>query len=546
MKLVQQNPYRIAGILSNTSEKDLLKQKSKIKRFSEVGKAITSDYDFSFLTPVSRENGTIEKAFSNIEQNQDKVNHALFWFLNTNNFDETAINYLKTGDKEKAIEIWEKITDGKEVSSKNFSAFNNIGTLYFLNNSKQETKKGIEAKIKLLESEHFKDFAHSVADETFTIDADKQIEIFVEELLKQFKNQFSTAETLDLFGNCNGTTQKYLSKRFTEEPVHKIEIQIEKTKTDRSKNKLNAFRVGKNLYQNTKSELALLKSILGSTGLQYKLLADNVAKEVLQCSIDYFNESQENDSQGDYLAEAMQLAKLADSVAVNSVTKGRIKDSISTLEGMKERDLNQAIAILHSIKLAYENAIREIDSQVAKMRLTMSFNQSINYSKIDKLKADCLDWNKVIEVVRDGIKLKNVQAIERSSNQTKVNEYKSLVDFLFSKLGPFQINQIKHICYWKDVRADQIKSGAKQVGSTIGKATEGCYIATMAYGDYEHPQVLELRKFRDEILQKTTGGRIFIKVYYSISPKLVEILKNKKKINSLIRKGLNQFIKIIR
>lgn len=146
MKLVQQNPYRIAGILSNTSEKDLLKQKSKIKRFSEVGKAITSDYDFSFLTPVSRENGTIEKAFSNIEQNQDKVNHALFWFLNTNNFDETAINYLKTGDKEKAIEIWEKITDGKEVSSKNFSAFNNIGTLYFLNNSKQETKKGIEAK----------------------------------------------------------------------------------------------------------------------------------------------------------------------------------------------------------------------------------------------------------------------------------------------------------------------------------------------------------------------------------------------------------------
>jgi len=59
MKLINENPYRIAGILANTSDKELLKQKSKIKRFSEVGKAITSDYDFSFLTPISRENGSI-------------------------------------------------------------------------------------------------------------------------------------------------------------------------------------------------------------------------------------------------------------------------------------------------------------------------------------------------------------------------------------------------------------------------------------------------------------------------------------------------------
>ncbi len=484
MKLITENPYRIAGILSNTSEKDLLKQKSKIKRFSEVGKAITSDYDFSFLTPVSRENGTIEKAFSNIEQNQDKVNHALFWFLNTNNFDETAINYLKTGDKEKAIEIWEKITDGKEVSSKNFSAFNNIGTLYFLNNSKQETKKGIEAKIKLLESEHFKDFAHSVADETFTIDADKQIEIFVEELLKQFKNQFSTAETLDLFSNCNGTTQKYLSKRFTEEPVHKIEIQVEKTKTDRSKNKLNAFRSGKNLYQNTKSELALLKSILGSTGLQYKLLADNVAKEILQCSIDYFNESQENDSEDDYLAEAMQLAKLADSVAVNSITKGRIKDSISTLEEMKERELNQAIAVLQSIKDAFERNKAEITANVKEQERTdiqiILGQASINWSKVNQMIENSINWDKAIELVKETISLRDVDKIRISSNSTKINEFKSLVVFLLGKLSYSQKNQVKYLCYWKTVTSSSTSSSSTRTSTkttrpttTISSSNEG-------------------------------------------------------------------------
>ena len=29
----------------------------------------------------------------------------------------------------------------------------------------------------------------------------------------------------------------------------------------------------------------------------------------------------------------------------------------------------------------------------------------------------------------------------------------------------------------------------------------GCYIATMAYGDYDHPQVLVLRRFRDDIFR---------------------------------------------
>tara|TARA_R100000789_G_C2954160_1_gene135959 strand:+ start:82 stop:672 length:591 start_codon:yes stop_codon:yes gene_type:complete len=75
---------------------------------------------------------------------------------------------------------------------------------------------------------------------------------------------------------------------------------------------------------------------------------------------------------------------------------------------------------------------------------------------------------------------------------------------------------------------------------------KGCYIATMAYGDYNHPQVMELRKFRDDFLSKTIIGRNFIKFYYKYSPSLVEKLKNKQSINIIIRKGLDQFIKAIK
>lgn len=90
MKIIQNNPYRIAGILSNASAKEIHKQKGKIKAFVKVGKEIKSDYDFLFLGNISRTEDSINKAFSNVQQNQDKVNNALFWFLNASPFDNTA------------------------------------------------------------------------------------------------------------------------------------------------------------------------------------------------------------------------------------------------------------------------------------------------------------------------------------------------------------------------------------------------------------------------------------------------------------------------
>ncbi len=70
-----------------------------------------------------------------------------------------------------------------------------------------------------------------------------------------------------------------------------------------------------------------------------------------------------------------------------------------------------------------------------------------------------------------------------------------------------------------------------------------CYIATMAYGNYDHPQVLLLRKYRDQVLLKNVIGKLSVRVYYFISPRLVKHLKNKIMINSIIRNILDQFIK---
>jgi hypothetical protein len=53
------------------------------------------------------------------------------------------------------------------------------------------------------------------------------------------------------------------------------------------------------------------------------------------------------------------------------------------------------------------------------------------------------------------------------------------------------------------------------------KRTGGCYVATAVYGSYDCPQVWTLRRYRDETLARTWYGRLFIKLYYKISPRLV-------------------------
>jgi hypothetical protein len=62
-----------------------------------------------------------------------------------------------------------------------------------------------------------------------------------------------------------------------------------------------------------------------------------------------------------------------------------------------------------------------------------------------------------------------------------------------------------------------------------------CFIATACYGDYNHPDVLVLRKFRDYFLDRFWFGRCLIRFYYLISPSLAAQLVHRKNAKRLVR-----------
>ncbi len=71
----------------------------------------------------------------------------------------------------------------------------------------------------------------------------------------------------------------------------------------------------------------------------------------------------------------------------------------------------------------------------------------------------------------------------------------------------------------------------------------GCYIATAVYGSYDCPEVWTLRRFRDYTLAQTWYGRLFIQVYYAVSPTLVKWFGNEKWFKRLWKPPLDRKIK---
>jgi len=560
MDVINKNPFRIAGILSNSSERELKKQQSKLKKYVKIGKSVDSEYDFNFLSPIERSEKNVSDAFSKIEQNQDKVSNSLFWFLDSNSIDKTALNYLKDGDQEKAIEIWKKVTFNKEITKKNYSCFNNVSTIKLLNNNKDVIKEGITTKLNLIESDFYVELSKQVADETFTINQQKQMEITIDIIFNELKKKFSLDTFSNLFDQCSNKVKKYVSKKLINKPITDAESLIKITKDNRKKDPKEAYQYAINLYNESVNSIKIIKSVVGPNDLSFKTLANKLANEILQCGIDYFNAWRDIKDPSE---KAIQLLKYAKNIAIDAQIIKRINENI---EGIQEWSESSSL----------EDHIESITSEIERFK-NNNF-KTINAAKqllintktdINELKKILGSDNELYLNISSAIVSHSLNAIINILNAQQNNSIGYDPSFLLSfnktlseaqnvidKMKTFDMNKQTQNYYSENkISIVKIKSDVQSAILNIGKSfsqqkrttssNSGCYIATMAYGNYDHPQVIKLRKFRDSHLNKSYLGRLFISSYYRWSPKTVELLKNKKYINFTIRKILDLLIKII-
>jgi hypothetical protein len=580
MNIIQRNPYRIVGLLVGATAAEQRRQLTRLQRFLEADQAPEDDFSFPTLGQIHRTLESVNEAASKLNLDSDKMNAALFWFYDSKNAlktDEDAFKAIKEADLDQVINIWSKLTSNGEVTQRNASAYSNLGTLYLsgilegTNTNETILEQGISLKLKFLESDFIKDFKALATDETYKTNKKKLQLLFLNQVQSEVEKSgiVTSNKFLDILIKQEFSAKEDFLKGFVEKPIEQIEKKVEEAKTKRKANKANAVNIGKALFEQTSENLKQLKSILGTSNLKFSSISDKVSDEILQCGIDYF--SHYRDSSTDPGSASMDLFRKAKTLAVGNISKQRCQENTENLQdwidNKPEREKQARILVdlerLKNLIDEYENRNETVSNAkqlLASARPYLS-NVKSTLGSTDEL---YLGLSSRIASDAQGMCVSEINKLQERFSNTYDNATK-LAAILLLKQRVDEAWEVTTTIGGMDLRQDfrtrysqnrnslsnlktqlaEINTGGRTGGGRTGGGG-GCYIATMAYGDYDHPQVMILRQFRDEVLDKSSFGKWFIKIYYHYSPRLVEKLKNKQTINIIIRKTLNQFIKLIK
>lgn len=118
----------------------------------------------------------------------------------------------------------------------------------------------------------------------------------------------------------------------------------------------------------------------------------------------------------------------------------------------------------------------------------------------------------------------NYRAIQKYVPENDSERFKKAVALLekAKSLGANVEDDLKMARNLVGFLGEETRQNSKEKSAlSSGKSNGGCYIATCVYGSYDCPEVWRLRRYRDCYLKNKWWGRLFIKLYYFISPKLV-------------------------
>ncbi|MBA6348344.1 CFI-box-CTERM domain-containing protein [Colwellia sp. BRX8-9] len=573
MDLIHENPFRILGLNANSTERELQKQIAKVKRYLDVGKTVHFPTDYPFLRAIERPIDLIHQASGQIEQSYKKFYYALFWFVSETSFDEIAHKKLEDNEVSSAIEIWSKKIK-EEVNDKSFSAYLNLSSLYLALSfdgkriNHKMLSKGLYLKGKLLRSQSLSKLTQLLHIKSDCINSEELTVQFVDETLQWLSpyigrsHGIKTSGVIELFSAFPSSIQKYLADKFTEEPVLEIKSRIDKCTQRRKESSLEANRFGKELYSSSKGWLDSLRETLGGDNVKYQLLANNLANEILQCSIDYYN-SQSKDGNDDAHRDALLVLSFSEKIDSSGQTVDRIEESRETLEGLLEEreEEKKAEQLIAGVKTNIANITRAIES-------FQNSNDSIKTAT--NLVNRCVDDLESIgnELGRDdetyimfcdaiannalSMLIAVVNEMQENPKQYGLNnmlssftQAKELTQKLLNISGSYEVKARvrENLQTISDLKSTIEQINRKVSSQVKSQNNSGCYIATMAYGSYDHPQVLVLRQFRDNVLSQSWYGKLFIKVYYKTSPHLVSLLKGHEKSNSFIKNQLDKLIR---
>ena len=313
MNILQNNPYRLLGVYSNSPTKERLANHNRMKAFLKVGKPVSFPLDLpQYLTSINRTETSVVEAEAKLTLPKDQILYAQFWFVKATPLDEVAFKHLLSGEIDKAEEIWQK----KEC----VSSLQNLIVCSLMRNKYDFAI--MCAEVLYGNTQYLNQFVSKIIGTGGIFDVSNLAFSFLDILC----DEIGASKLLSFI--TNSSWKEHIGEKAVKPLVDSIQEAIniaQKTKGKGSNARLNA---GKTLRRNTRNAILQLKGFLSTKDLQYQMIADKLGLEILQCGIDYFNNSEEPDA----AHKAMSLQKYAKSIVVGQMAKDRCNENVDILQ----------------------------------------------------------------------------------------------------------------------------------------------------------------------------------------------------------------------
>ncbi len=315
MKIINENPYRLLGIYSNSSVKERVANINRLKSFLRVGRSVSFPLDLPELLPaVNRTNESVAKAESDLALPKEQLRYAQFWFVKATTVDDIAFNNLTGGNVDKAISIWEK--------KENVSSLQNRIVCALIKDNLSDALSCAEK----LYSQYLQEFVKTIIGD----DIATNIENIEYDFLSELCSNYGLDRILPFI--VNSEWKENLKRQEIRPLLEALQSSLDAAKSTRKQGAGVRYNAGVKLMNYTKPVFVKLKGLISDTDLQYQTMADKVGLEILQCGIDYFNHSEEPDA----AHKAMRLQSYAQSLVVGKMAKDRCKENVDILNRIIE------------------------------------------------------------------------------------------------------------------------------------------------------------------------------------------------------------------
>lgn len=312
LNIIQYNPFRLIGVFSTATRKEIMANLARIKANLRVNRPIYLHADLNAIfTSTDRNAETMAIAESKLSLSKDLIRYAQFWFIESTALDKIAINNLSVGLYDKAVSIWEK----KETLS---SVHNRIVSFLIL---------GHYAKALALASYFYDkyalDFAQLILGSESNLVTSKDLE---HNFLDILCDEIGASEVFNLVQNKDW--REYVGDKIVNPLIDDIEHSIRTANETKGKGSFNRLSAGSRLMSDTYRPLQSLKNTISIDDPRYQILADKLGLAILECGIDYYNGSDDDEA----AFKTMKLHKYAQSVVIGKIAKDRCDENIRTLK----------------------------------------------------------------------------------------------------------------------------------------------------------------------------------------------------------------------